>query len=118
MRALVPILRIFDVAKAREFYLDYLGFSVEWEHRFEDALPLYFEVSRGDVRLHLSEHHGDSSPGAALRIEIRDLEAFARELQIKDYPYARPQIERTPWGTQELTIIDPFRNRLVFVAAP
>ena len=29
-----PILRIFDIAKAREFYLDFLGFAVDWEHRF------------------------------------------------------------------------------------
>jgi catechol 2,3-dioxygenase-like lactoylglutathione lyase family enzyme len=26
-----PILRIFDVAKAREFYVDRLGFQVDWE---------------------------------------------------------------------------------------
>lgn len=31
----IPILRMFDEAKAREFYLDFLGFSVEFEHRFE-----------------------------------------------------------------------------------
>jgi catechol 2,3-dioxygenase-like lactoylglutathione lyase family enzyme len=30
-----PILRIFDEAKAREFYVDFLGFKVDWEHRFE-----------------------------------------------------------------------------------
>lgn len=30
----VPIFRIFDVAKAREFYVDYLGMTVDWEHRF------------------------------------------------------------------------------------
>jgi hypothetical protein len=30
----IPILRIFDETKAREFYLDFLGFSVEFEHRF------------------------------------------------------------------------------------
>ena len=29
-----PILRIFDEAKAREFYVDFLGFKVDWEHRF------------------------------------------------------------------------------------
>jgi hypothetical protein len=28
----IPILRIFDIAKALEFYLDYLGFKVDWEH--------------------------------------------------------------------------------------
>ncbi len=37
----VPILRIFDVAKAMEFYIDFLGFSVDWEHRFGENFPLY-----------------------------------------------------------------------------
>jgi len=36
----VPILRIFDEAKAKEFYLDFLGFSLGWEHRFEPDAPL------------------------------------------------------------------------------
>ena len=27
----IPILRMFDVEKAREFYVGYLGFSVEYE---------------------------------------------------------------------------------------
>jgi hypothetical protein len=34
---ITPILRSFDEAKAREFYIDYLGFSVDWEHRFEQS---------------------------------------------------------------------------------
>ncbi len=33
----IPILRIFDEAKAEEFYLDFLGFKLDWEHRFEGA---------------------------------------------------------------------------------
>jgi len=36
----IPILRIFDVAKADEFYLGFLGFSVDWEHRFDSNAPL------------------------------------------------------------------------------
>ena len=44
-------------AKAREFYLDYLGFGVEFEHRFEADLPLYLGISRNGLQLHLSEHH-------------------------------------------------------------
>jgi hypothetical protein len=32
----IPILRIFSVEKAKEFYVGYLGFSVDWEHHFED----------------------------------------------------------------------------------
>ncbi len=26
----IPILRIFDEAKARAFYVDFLGFTVDW----------------------------------------------------------------------------------------
>jgi hypothetical protein len=37
--AIPPIIRIFSVDKAKEFYLDFLGFSLEWEHRFEKDFP-------------------------------------------------------------------------------
>ncbi len=47
--SVVPILRIFDVAKADEFYQGYLGFKVDWDHRFDDNAPLYRQVSRGDL---------------------------------------------------------------------
>lgn len=55
----VPILRIFDIVKADEFYLGFLGLSVDWDHRFEPDAPLYRQISRGNLTLHLSEHHGD-----------------------------------------------------------
>ena len=41
----VPILRIFDVAKAIEFYEGYLGFSVDWQHRFDGQLVQPSEVT-------------------------------------------------------------------------
>jgi hypothetical protein len=31
----IPILRIFSVEKAKEFYCGFLGFTVDWEHRFD-----------------------------------------------------------------------------------
>ena len=69
-----PILRIFDEAKAREFYVGYLGFRIDWEHRFAPGMPLYLQVSRDSCVLHLSEHHGDACPGAALRIATEGLD--------------------------------------------
>jgi uncharacterized glyoxalase superfamily protein PhnB len=113
---ITPILRIFDEAKAREFYLDFLGFRVDWEHRFERDLPLYLQVSRGGCVLHLSEHHGDGSPGVAVRIEVGDIDGLHAELSARKYRYARPGIEDTAWGTRELSVRDPFGNRLVFFA--
>lgn len=52
MRAAIPILRIFDTQRAAEFWIDYLGFEVMWEHRFEPDLPLYMEIRRGDSVIH------------------------------------------------------------------
>ena len=111
---LIPILRIFDVAKADEFYLGFLGFTVDWEHRFDDNAPLYRQISRNGLVLHLSEHHGDGSPGARLRIMMRGVREFHGELSTKGYRYMRPGLETTEWGTIETGAIDPFGNMLRF----
>lgn len=111
---ITPILRIFDEAKAKEFYLNFLGFTIDWKHQFADDLPLDMGISKGDCVLHLSEHFGDCCPGAAIRIETDDVDAYSRELIAKQYKNARPGIESQPWGTREMAIHDPFGNRLIF----
>lgn len=115
--AVTPILRIFDVAKAHEFYLGFLGFAVRWEHRFGDNFPLYTEIARDGCVLHLSEHHGDASPGSTVRVAVEGIEAMHRELIGKDYRFAKPGLEAKPWGTREISVGDPFGNRLVFFEA-
>ena len=109
-----PILRIFDEAKAREFYVDLLEFSVVFEHRFGENFPIYMGISRGDCRLHLSEHHGDCTPGSAVRIETDDVHALRQSVIAKDNKYAKPGVERQPWGSDDMSITDPFGNRLTF----
>jgi uncharacterized glyoxalase superfamily protein PhnB len=112
-----PILRSFDEVRAREFYLDWLGFEVVFEHRFEPEMPLYMGLRRGDCLLHLSEHHGDASPGASMRIEVSDIDALAAELNAQPYKQMRPAVQTMPWGTRDMTVIDPFGNRLTFTHA-
>ena len=113
----IPSLRIFDVRKAREFYLDYLGFQVDFEHRFEPELPLFMAVSRGAIQLYLSEHHGDGSPGVHVTIEMEGIAEFHAELAAKGYNYMRPGLEKQPWGTTTLTVYDPFSNHIIFSEA-
>lgn len=110
-----PILRIFDEQKAREFYVGFLGFTVEFEHRFGESFPLYLGLSLSNCRLHLTEHHGDACPGASVRIETSDINAFADLLARQEYRYAKPgRPEQVPWGSRELSVMDPFGNRLTF----
>lgn len=47
----IPILRIFSKDKAKEFYLDFLGFSRDWEHQSEAGLPLYARASIAPMSL-------------------------------------------------------------------
>jgi catechol 2,3-dioxygenase-like lactoylglutathione lyase family enzyme len=72
----IPIFRIFDEPKAREFYLGFLGFDVDFEHRFSDDAPVYLGVSRDGFELHLSEHHGDGTPGTRVRVQVSDIKQF------------------------------------------
>jgi hypothetical protein len=112
--SIVPVLRIFDEVKADQFYLGFLGFSIDWDHRFDANAPLYRQISRGDLILHLSEHHGDGSPGARLRVMMRGVRAFHAEISAKNYRYMRPGLETTPWNTLETGAIDPFGNLIRF----
>ena len=57
-----PILRIFDEAKAKEFYIDFLGFKIDWEHRIEPEMPFYMQVSKDNCLIHFPEHVGDCRP--------------------------------------------------------
>ena len=73
LRQAIPILRIFSVEKAKEFYLGFLGFTWDWEHRFGDNFPLYAQVSRAGLSLHLSGHHGDASPGSTAFVRMEEI---------------------------------------------
>jgi hypothetical protein len=110
----IPLLRIFSIEKAREFYLDYLGCTADWEHRFEPALPLYMQISRNGLTLHLTEHHGDCTPGAKVFVQTTGVAELHAELMAKGYNYLRPGLERAPWGATTLTLTDPFMNRILF----
>ena len=112
--AFAPILRIFDEAKAKDFYLGFLGFELDWEHRFEPDMPLYAQISLGECVIHLSEHHGDASPGSAVRVAVDDIDGYHAEITGKGYKYMRRGIDVMPWGTREIKVIDPFFNRLMF----
>lgn len=118
LTSVTPILRIFEDNKAKEFYLSFLEFQLDWEHRFEEGAPLYMQVSRDQTVLHLSEHHGDCCPGSAIRIQTENIAAFHERLLSKNYAYAKPGLETTPWGTLEVSVTDPFGNRLIFYGHP
>lgn len=107
----IPIIRIFDVDRAKAFYVDHLAFVIEWEHRFGDDFPLYAQISRGGLTLHLSEHAGDATPGATVFIWITGLDALHAELTAKG---SKAHIDDGPGDFRVLQVWDPFSNRVRF----
>jgi uncharacterized glyoxalase superfamily protein PhnB len=110
----IPIFRIFSVEKAKEFYVNFLGFGVDWEHHFEENTPAYLQVSRDGLLLHLSEHHGDCCPGSTFFVWMTGVDEFHREITARGYKYLRPGIETTFYGAKCVQVIDPFGNRIRF----
>ena len=114
----IPTLRSFDEAKAREFYCDFLGFSVDFEHRFEPDLPLFLGLSLNGMKLYVSEHFGDAAPGAHVVFKVTGLADYHAGLLAKNYRNARPGIGPHIAGGQCVVISDPFGNRIEFVEDP
>jgi len=80
----IPILRILDEAKAKEFYVDFLGFKIDWGNRATGAL--FMQLSLDECVLHLSEHSGDACPGAAVKLHTDKIEEYVAQLVAKEYP--------------------------------
>lgn len=98
----IPIMHVKDAAAAVAWYRR-LGFKKEWEHRFEPHLPAFVSVSRGNVRLFLSEHTGDARPDTLIYMWVPDVFAIAKDLQA--------ELHDQPWA-HEIEVRDPDGNRL------
>jgi len=116
MTTVIPVFRVFDYDKTIEFYVNWLGFTINWEYKPEES-PFYLQVSFRGAAIDLSEHHGECSPGARVSIQgVEGLETWHQLLQSKKYKYMNPGLERVPWkkDTLSVTVVDPFLNRIIF----
>ena len=111
--SVVPILRMYDVTATIRFYVEYLGCSLDWQDGEGDR-PVYLQVSRDGMRLHLSSHHDDGTPGTAVLVVVRNLDALHAELHRRGYPFLNPGIEPGPGNGREMQLIDPASNRIRF----
>ena len=109
----IPVLRIFDLALAKAFYVEWLGFRVDWEHRFEPDAPVYLQVARGPVVLHLS---GPTATARRARRSSSTPTTWRRSTASSSRPNRnmRPGVDIAPWNAKVLEVIDPFGNRLAF----
>ncbi|GIH07616.1 glyoxalase [Rhizocola hellebori] len=121
----IPILRIFSEAKALEFYLEFLGFDLDFGGPSGGpGTPFYGQVIRAHSTFQLAEQPYDPGHGATVSISLADLDALHHELSLRRGEMGSrvwgpavwvPDIEAVPWGARVLTIADPFGNHLRFL---
>ena len=116
IQRVLPTLRITDYARSKAFYVERLGFSIEWEHRFESHFPVFMSVAREGMRLFLSEHSGDCQVGGLVHFMIPDVDAWWQEFQ--SHGVTASTAPHNDLGFRSMTITDPDGNQLRFMHPP
>jgi len=111
-----PQLRMTNWVRTRAFYVDGLGFSVDWEHRFQPNLPVFAQITRDGLSLFLTEHAGDCQVGGAAYLVVDDVDELFREIAGRGITPAEPPGD-TEWHAREMTVVDPDGNTLRFSTA-
>lgn len=106
---LAPIVRVKDARRSVGWY-ERIGFRIEFEHQFADGMPFYVGISRGAMRIHLSEHRGDARPGTLIYLYVDDVDALAAALGVT-------HVDEMPWG-RDFVVKDPDGNRLRIGTVP
>jgi hypothetical protein len=109
----IPTFGISDYQTAIDFYIGLLGFNIDWEHRFGQTDPVYMQISKNGLTLHLSENKRFEK-NVIVFVETKKLIEFHKELQDKVPTNKLPEILQTNWQTLQLEITDPFGNLLRF----
>lgn len=114
LQRIVPTLRMTDEARSRAFYVDGLGFRVDWTHRFEPSFPALLQLSRDGTFFYLSQHVMDCAVGGLLHLFVDSVDSvddWHAELRQHGVAIELPPTDK-PWGLREMHVVDPDGNRL------
>lgn len=106
----IPALRVSSIGQAVPFYVDFLGFALDWGH---DEGATYAQISRSQVTLHLDANPRVNS-GSAVFIRMGGLDALHRELSGRAGDFSPTGITFTPFDSRVFAVTDPFGNTLRF----
>ena len=113
-QTVIPQLRITNASRSLAFYVDGLGFAVDWKHQFEPGDPLFFQLTRAGQTIFITEHSGDCDVGGAVYFLVPNVDdchaAFVARGLIIEPP------ADMPWRNCEMLLTDPDGNRLRFAS--
>lgn len=109
---IVPVFGIRSYDEAVAYYVDWLGFNLDWEWREAPGRPVIMAISRGAVSLMLNESLGSAS-ASRLSLNVTDIAAFAEEWNARR-PNSVAVVVGAPYDIPTISLRDPFGNRLDF----
>jgi len=113
IQRVIPALRITNYQRSKTFYVDQLGFRVEWEHRFEPNFPVFMSVARDGMQIYLTEHRGDCQVGGLVHFVIEDVNAWFREFKARGVELS--ESPNNDLGFLNMTVTDADGNQLRFM---
>ena len=114
-QTVTPQFRITDARRSIAFYVDGLGFKIDWDHRFEPGFPVFMQLTRAGQSIFLTEHAGDCKVGGAAYFVVPDVDACYQDFVARGVAPAEPPANM-PWGRREMVVSDPDGNRLRFAS--
>ena len=105
----VAILPTDDLADAKGFYVDGLGFRVLWEAS-EDGHSGLLGVARGTMQITLDCPMDGHGRNACVSLEVEDADRYYKEWKSRVKVGRAPQNET--WGKRTFELTDPFGNTI------
>lgn len=114
MERAIPILPAEDLATARAFYVDRLGFSVTFEAS-EDGHSGLLGIARGTIEMTLDSPMQGHGREACVALRVDDADRYYDEWGSKVKVLRSPKDE--DWGARTFDLLDPSGNTL-FIMGP
>lgn len=114
MERAVPILPVDDLAIAKAFYVDALGFSIAFEAT-EDGTVGLLGVERGAIAITLDSPMAGHGRNVCVSLQVESADRYYDEWRQRVAIDAPPRDE--DWGARTFGLQDPFGNT-IFVIGP
>ena len=115
MQRVVPAIPVTDLERARAFYVEGLGFEVDWEWCDTPGEPAFLQLSRAGLSIYLSARPDRGPAGGLTYLYVSDVDAWCTEFCGRGLgSEGTPQDH--PWGNREWVVSDPDGNRLCFAS--
>ncbi|MFD2034660.1 glyoxalase superfamily protein [Belliella marina] len=110
----IPVLKVSDFKLAKQFYIDHMGFEVEWEEHVVDKSYSYMVISFNHIIFHMTDCDKEKMSTGKIFIEYSEICEYIKFLSARKCTFEVIDLEMFPWKSIGIQIEDPFDHHLVF----